>query len=165
MMPEPNLERMIQLAEEFFDVKNDPDQISVDEETRARLLAIHPNTMSEVRNEAGPIVWILVIPTTTDVMEQFLVKKINEKQILQLTPPRSSYEAVYLCSALVLPEHRGKGMAKRSAVQAIREIQRQHPIKHLFAWTFSPEGEGLAISIAKDLGLPLHRRASDEKQR
>ena len=160
-MPDPNLERMIQLAEEFFDVKNDPDQIAVDEETRARLLAIHPNTMSEVRNEDGPIVWILVIPTTTGVMEQFLIKKINEQQILQLTPPGGSYEAVYLCSALVLPEHRGKGLAKQSAVRAIREIQKQHSIKNLFAWTFSPEGEGLAISIAKDLGLPLRKRAAD----
>lgn len=159
-MADPNLNRMIRLAEEFFDVKNDPEQISVDEETRARLLAVHPNTMSEVRNENGPIVWILVIPTTTEVMDQFLIKKINEQQILQLTPPGLSYEAVYLCSALVLPEHRGKGLAKQSAVQAIREIQKQHPIKHLFAWTFSVEGEGLAVSIAKALDLPLHKRAS-----
>lgn len=157
-MPEDNLKRMIALAEEFFDVKNDPDQISVDEETRARLLAIHPNTMTEVRNDDGPIVWVLVIPTTTDVMGQFLGKKINEQQILEKTPPGGKYEAVYLCSALVLPEHRGKGMAKRSAVQAVREIQKQHCIKELFAWTFSPEGEGLAVSIAGELGLPLRIR-------
>jgi hypothetical protein len=156
-----NLERMIQLAQEFFNTKEDPNQISVDEETRARLLAIHPNTMTEVRNDDGPIVWILVIPTTTRVMEQFLRKEINEQQILEKTPPGDKYEAVYLCSALVLPEHRGKGMAKRAAVQAVKEIQRQHPIKQLYAWTFSPEGEGLAVSIAKELGLPLHLRGAE----
>ena len=157
-MPDENLKRMIALAEEFFDVKNDPDQISVDEETRTRLLAIHPNTMTEVRNDDGPIVWILVIPTTTDVMEQFLARQINEQQLLQKTPPDGRYEAVYLCSALVLPEHRGKGMAKRAAVQAVREIQKQHPIKNLFAWTFSVEGERLAVSIAGELALPLRLR-------
>ena len=157
-MPEDNLKRMIALAEEFFDVKNDPDQISVDEETRARLVAIHPNTMTEVRNENGPIAWVLVIPTTIQVMEEFLSKEINEQQILEKTTPGDSYEAVYLCSALVLPEHRGKGMAQRSAVQAVREIQKQQPIKELFAWTFSPEGEGLAVSIARKVGLPLRLR-------
>jgi ribosomal protein S18 acetylase RimI-like enzyme len=157
-MAEDNLKRLIALAEEFFDVKNDPDQISVDEETRAKLLAIHPNTMTEVRNDDGPIVWILTIPTTTGVMEQFLSKEINEQQILEKTVPGDTYEAVYLCSALVLPEHRGKGMAKRTAVQAVREIQKQHPIKELFAWTFSVEGGGLAVSIAKELGLPLRIR-------
>jgi hypothetical protein len=117
--------------------------------------------MTEVRNDDGPIVWILVIPTTTRVMEQFLRKEINEQQILEKTPPGDKYEAVYLCSALVLPEHRGKGMAKRAAVQAVKEIQRQHPIKQLYAWTFSPEGEGLAVSIAKELGLPLHLRGAE----
>jgi hypothetical protein len=157
-MPIDNLERMIALAEEFFDVKNDPDQISVDEKTRTRLLAIHPNTMTEVRNDDGPIVWLLVIPTTTDVMDQFLGKQINEQQILERTSPGGKYEAVYLCSALVLPEHRGKGMAKRSGVLAVKEIQKQHDIKGLFAWTFSQEGKGLAISIAKELGLPLRIR-------
>lgn len=153
-----NMKRMIQLAEEFFDVKNDPDQISVDEETRGRLLEIHPSTMSEVRNEDGPIVWILVIPTTSDVMEQFLAKSINERQLLQNTSHGERFEAVYLCSALVLPEHRGKGLAKRAAVQAVREIQKQHPIKNLFAWTFSKEGEGLSVAIAKELQLPLRLR-------
>jgi hypothetical protein len=162
-MPD-NLLRMIALAEEFFDVKNDPDQISVDEETRTRLLAIHPNTMTETRNEDGPIAWVLVIPTTTEVMEQFLSKSINEQQILQNTLPGKQYEAVYLCSALVLPEHRGKGLARKSLVQSVREIQKQHSIKKLFAWTFSPEGEGLATSIARELGLPLYLRGIDEKR-
>jgi hypothetical protein len=157
-MSDDNFKRMIALAEKFFDVKNDPDQISVDEETRTRLLAIHPNTMSEVRNDDGPIVWILVIPTTMDIMEQFLARNINEQALLQKTSPGDRYEAVYLCSALVLPEHRGKGLAKQSAVQAVKEIQKQHSIKQLFAWTFSQEGEKLAISIARELELPLRFR-------
>jgi hypothetical protein len=160
-MPIDNLERMIQLAQEFFNTKEDPNQISVDEETRARLLAIHPNTMTEVRNDDGPIVWLLVIPTTTDVMDQFLSKKINEQQILERTTHGGKYEAVYLCSALVLPEHRGKGMAKRSGVLAVKEIQKQHDIKGLFAWTFSQEGEKLAVSIARELELPLLLREVD----
>jgi hypothetical protein len=159
-MPDDNLQRMIRLAEEFFDVKNDPDQISVDEETRAKLLAIHAKTMTEVRTEDGPVVWVLVIPTTRHIMEAFLSKAINEHQLLEQTTSGERYDAVYLCSALVLPEHRRKGLAKRAAVEAVREIQKQHPVKDLFAWTFSPEGERLASSIAKELALPLRLRSS-----
>jgi hypothetical protein len=153
-----NLERMIKLAEEFFDVKNDPEQISVDEQTRGKLTAIHPRTMSEVRTEEGPIVWILVIPTTSEVMERFLAKTINEKGLLDETSPGGRYEAVYLCSALVLPEHRRKGLARETAVKAVREIAREQPIRELYAWTFSAEGEALAVSIAQDVKLPLQLR-------
>jgi hypothetical protein len=159
-MPDDNLQRMIRLAEEFFDVKNDPDQISVDEETRSKLLAIRAKTMTEVRTEDGPIVWVLVIPTTTRIMEEFLSTAINEHQLLEQTTSGERYDAVYLCSALVLPEHRRKGLAKRAAVEAVREIRKQHPVKELFAWTFSPEGERLAGSIAKELALPLRLRSS-----
>ncbi len=53
-----NLQRMMRLAEEFFETKNDPDQISVTEVIRDRLHELHPSTMSEKRNENGPIAWV-----------------------------------------------------------------------------------------------------------
>ena len=126
-MPENNLDRMIALAEEFFGTRSDPEQISVNEEVMERLHAIHPNTLSEQRNENGPIAWILLIPTVSDVMQQFIEKKITEKELLDRTLDESShrplgetYDALYLCSALVLPEERGKGIAKRLATKAIK---------------------------------------------
>ena len=42
-----NFDRMIQLADEFFQTKNDPSQISVTEDVMERLKQIHPSTMSE----------------------------------------------------------------------------------------------------------------------
>jgi hypothetical protein len=104
---------------------------------------------------------LIRFPSTTEQGQSFLSKSINELQILQKTLPGCQYEAAYLCSALVLPEHRGKGLAKRSAIQAVRNIQKHHQIRELYAWTFSPEGEGLAVSIARELGLPLHLRGDD----
>ena len=77
------------------------------------------------------------------------------------TPFAIKYEALYLCSALVLPEERGKGLAKELIIDAVRSIQRQHPIKTLFCWSFSPEGKGLAASVAKEIGLPLRERISN----
>ena len=153
-----NLQRMIQLADEFFETKNDPEQISIDRETMLRLKEIHPSTMEEKTTSDGPVAWILVIPTTNAVMRKFLAKKINERGLLDGTSTGGTYEAVYLCSALVLPEFRRRGLAKRLAVKAIRTIRKKHPIKHLFCWAFSDEGKGLAKSIAAEVKLPLHGR-------
>ena len=149
---------MIKLADEFFEVKNDPMQISVNGETIDLLKKIHPSTMAEVTNRKGPIAWVLVIPTTHKLMKEFISKKINEKQLLLNTPLGSKYDAVYLCSALVLPEERGKGLAKHLAIKSITSIKRKHPVKFLFYWGFSPEGRSLAGAIAQKLSLPLYSR-------
>ena len=77
---------MIKLADEFFEAKNDPMQISVNGETMEVLKRIHPNTMGEVANSDGPIAWVLVIPTTHELMKEFISKKINEDQLLHNTP-------------------------------------------------------------------------------
>lgn len=156
-----NLQRMIKLAEEFFETKNDPDQISVSEEIMGRLHELHPSTMSEKKNENGPIAWVLVIPTTHQLMEEFISKAINEKELLDRTPSGIGYDAIYLCSALVLPEERGKGLAKELIIDAVRSIQKKHPIKTLFYWSFSPEGKGLATSVANTLHIPLRERLAD----
>lgn len=157
-MHESNLQRMIRLAEEFFETKNDPAQISINDQSIEKLKKIHRCTMTEERDEEGPIAWILVIPTTHELMERFITKGINEQELLENTPVGGTYDALYLCSALVVPEYRGKGMAKRLVIGAVRSIQEQHPIRTLFYWAFSVEGEKLAASIAGEFGLPLHRR-------
>jgi hypothetical protein len=153
-----NLERMIALAEEFFGAKNDPEQLAVDEQVMQQLKALHPATLGELTAGDGPVAWMLVIPTTRDVMERFLNKEIGERTLLESTDPGGHYDALYLCSALVLPEHRGRGVAKDLAVRAVRAIQQDHPIGRLFYWAFSAEGEKLAGAVARDAGLPLFRR-------
>ncbi len=160
VMGNDNLERMIRLAGEFFETKNDPAQISINAKSIARLKRLHPATMTERRTKKGPIAWMLVIPTTHDLMKQFISKQINEQELLYTTPLRTKYDALYLCSALVLPEHRGKGYARQLTIKAIKAIQKQHPIKHLFYWAFSVEGKKLAESVAKECALPLSQRKS-----
>ncbi len=155
---EENLARMIRLADEVFGMKQDPTQISVNTKVITRLRKIHPSTITEKSTKNGPIAWILVFPTTKDLMSQFITKKIHEKELLKRTSLRAKYDAVYLCSALVLPEYRRKGLAKRLMCKAIKSIQKQHPIKFLFYWGFSVEGKKLADSVAKNLSLPLYKR-------
>ena len=153
-----HLERMIALADQFFASRNDPDQIIVDDGLMEKLRSIHPATLSEARDEKGPFAWILLIPTTHRVMEQFIRGEIGERQLLGVNVPNSAFDAIYLCSALVLPEYRGKGVARRLAVDAIRAIQRDHAIREFFVWAFSLEGTRLAESLARRFNLPLYQR-------
>jgi hypothetical protein len=156
--PKNNLERMIQLAGEFFATKNDPSQISINGRVMARLKNIHPNTITEKSTSRGPVAWILLIPTTHTLMEQFVSKKINERELYRKIPLHVTYDSIYLCSALVLPEYRGRGLAKKLMIQAIKSIQKKHPITSLYYWALSSEGKKLAASVAKELSLPLSER-------
>jgi hypothetical protein len=153
-----NLERMIALADDFFDVRHDPDQLSIDEKILERLGEIHPATRSQENNADGPICWILVIPTTRAIMEDFLHKRISEKELFERTPLHVKYDSLYLCSALVLPEYRRTGLAWRVTLTAIKAIQKDHPISCLFTWSFSEEGKMLAKALSNDLNLPLFER-------
>ncbi len=155
---------MIRFAEEFFDVRNDPAQISVDRKVIARLQNIHPSTMTEKRTKDGPVAWILVIPTTKILMKEFIERKITERELLKRTRAGGTYEAIYLCSALVLPEYQRKGLAKRMFIKAVKAIRRRHPISALFYWAFSLAGQKLAQSVAKEIGLPLFKRVESRKR-
>lgn len=157
-MSKSNFERMIQLSDEVFSSRIDPDQLNVNENVMEHLLLIHPDTISEYDNGNGPVCWILCIPTTLDLMTQFINRKISERELYELTPLNSKYEAIYLCSALLLEEFRGKGIAQGLAIKAIESIKLDHSIKALFYWSFSKEGEKLAEKVSSLIGLPLYKR-------
>jgi len=149
---------MLQLAEEAFDAQNDPNQLDVNEKVIERLQKMHPATLSEYDDGNGPVCWVLGIPTTTELMNKFLDCEITEKQLFEQTPLKGPYEAIYLCSAMVLEEYRNKGIASKLALDAIERMRKDNPIKALFVWAFSKEGDGMAEKIFQRTGLPLKRR-------
>jgi len=153
-----NFERMIQLAEDVFSAHNDPAQLDVDEDVIGRLEILHPATLSEHVEGDGPVVWILLIPTTVELMKRFVAEEISETELLNQTPLNAKYEALYLCSALVLSEWRKKGLATQVGLQAIKQIRADHPIKYLFTWNFTNEGANLADRAAMHENLPLLKR-------
>ena len=150
-----NFERMIQLAEEVFDSKSDPDQLEVNEEVLNHLCKIHPASVQEFDDGNGPVVWVLLFPTTNELMEDFLKNKISEKKLFELTALNVQYDAIYLCSAMVLEEYRRKGIAQQLTKEAIEEIRKSHLITSLFVWPFTNEGSALAEKISTSVGLQL----------
>lgn len=159
-MPGTNLERMIKLADEVFATKNDPDQLDVTPAVIEQLFRIHPSTVSEFDDGNGPVAWVLLIPTTLELMKSFLECSITEKELFEQTNPGVAYEALYMCSALVLPEFRRKGIVKQLTIAAIENIRMQHALKALFVWPFSREGELASEELARLVSLPLHKRSA-----
>ena len=153
-----NFERMIQLADDVFAVKNDPDQLDVNQDVLDQLRRIHPATVSEFDDGHGPVAWVLLIPTTLGLMDQFLSHSISEKELYEQTPLDATYEAIYLCSAMVLEEYRRKGIARQLTLKAIDSIRKDHPIKNLFVWSFTIEGDMTADTISQITSLPLLKR-------
>jgi hypothetical protein len=90
-----NLERMIQFAAEVFDVKNGMKQLAINPNVMDHLKKLHPATISEHTNENGPVCRVLVIPTTTLLMNRFLENKISEKELFRLTEVGMKYDAIY----------------------------------------------------------------------
>ncbi len=157
-MPLTNYERMLQMAEAVFDARHDPEQLDVDMDVLERFARIHPATRGEYKDENGPIAWVLLLPTTQELMRQFLDRQISEKDLFDRTPLDVPYDALYLCSAMVLEEYRQKGITKKLVLEALEKIRHDHPVQCLFVWSFSREGDLAAEALAKHTGLPLYKR-------
>lgn len=153
-----NYQRLVELADEVFAYKNDPQQLNVNAQVLDKLHQMHPTTLSDYSDENGPVVWLLVIPTTIEIMQRFLDKEISEKELFELTPLKIKYEALYLCSALVLEEYRRKGITQQLLLDTIQSIKKDHPLKCLFVWPFTNEGDQLAEKIAQLTGMTLYKR-------
>ncbi len=154
-----NHARMMQLADEVFAVHDDPTQLQVDQDDLENLRRLHPATVSEQATADGPVAWVLLIPTTAVLMEAFLAGTLTEQELYERTPVGAVYEAVYLCSAMVLDEYRRTGVAKRLTLDALAHMRRDHPIGALFCWPFTESGDALAGLLAAEAGLPLRSRA------
>jgi GNAT superfamily N-acetyltransferase len=92
------------------------------------------------------------------LMHRFLAHEISERELFDLTPLHASYDALYLCSAMVLEEYRRRGIISQLALKAIEEIRKDHPIQTLFVWSFTKEGDMAAQALAKKVSLPLLKR-------
>ncbi|MBC7381475.1 MAG: GNAT family N-acetyltransferase [Bacteroidia bacterium] len=151
---------MIRLASNIFNSHQDPMQLDVNDSVIERLLLLHPSCMQEHIDGDGPVIWVLLIPTTMELMKQFINSEISETALLDQTPLNIKYETLYLCSVMVLKEFRHQGLATNLTREAIKKIRADHPIQSLFVWPFTKEGNALAFKIAKEEKLPLFKRES-----
>jgi hypothetical protein len=157
-MPQDNYRKMFEVINEVFSLRTDADQLQVTEVEQKKLAALHPACLSELANDAGPLIWCLVIPTTQATMQKFLVEEISESELLEQTTIGDNFTAIYLCSVTTLPEIRSQGKSYALCEKAIRSICETHAIRQLYVWPFSTQGLQLALKLSANLNLPLLQR-------
>lgn len=137
------LKKEMKLAEEIFGTESDPDQIPINDESTKKLDALCDGWLETDLDDKGePASWAVVMPTQRLIAERFLNKKITERELLDLTEPADTYDALYIVSVITVPEHRGKGLASEVIKRAIARMP-VNPDALYFAWPTSKEGEGL----------------------
>jgi hypothetical protein len=146
--------KMRRIAEAFYGSAHDPDQIQITELMQQKLATLHPQSVHYKLIENEPVSWVVVVPTTKDLANQFMQQEITERGLLDRTQPQEVYDALYLCSAFTVPPYRQKGLATKLLNQAIKSMPlTQNAL--LFGWVFSPEGEALHYALSREQGLKI----------
>ena len=157
-MKQPRYAQMLSIIDEVFKTREDKGQIKVTSSQYKKLQLIHSFTLNELADELGPLIWVLLIPTTREVMQLFLDGKITEKSLLRRTRPGQHFNCLYLCSATTLPEIRHQGKTKALCLSAIEAMRKDFPLDTLYVWPFSEEGWQLAMEIARSCGMELRKK-------
>lgn len=155
-MNRETLKKIIKITEDFYGTESDPNQIPVTEESSDKLLSINTDTvLYRTDKNQNPVACVVVIPTSKKTMKKFLNKEITEKELLDIAVSEKKGEALYLCSAFVVPEFRRKGYAIRLLLEAIEKLSNKQQKIPLYYWGYSKEGKGLAQNLSKIVGRDL----------
>ena len=133
-------EKGLAMAERVFDTPAHPDQMQATPENFNKLKSINPNTILYEVREGRPVAWVVLVPTTIEVMDKFLKGEISEQKLLDLTQPQEKYPALYLCAAATLPEYQRQGIAGELTKTAISRM----PLENnyiVYSWPTSKAGE------------------------
>lgn len=146
----------------YFGADTDPEQIPPTPEVAEKYYSLHPDVvMYELSPEGKLMGWISGFPTSRELMNKFLAKEINERQLFDLTEKMDIPETVYINVILVFPEFRGQGIAQRLAKKFAGNFLKENPSCEFFAWQFSVEGGLLMDSLvnqANEAGVKILRR-------
>ena len=149
------LNMMNTVAESIFGTAKDPEQMSISMDSWDKLQALNENCVLYEQNDGGNLIsWIVVMPTTKDLMHKFLNKEINEQQLLDQTKAQDKYSALYLCSGITLPDYRRQGHALKLFLDVIKRMPLTGDYQ-LFAWPTTPEGKKLADRIFQEIGKTI----------
>lgn len=157
-----DIDSMMNIAEQFFGTEQDPEQIPITKESLKKLLKLDKNAFSYKKDGRGNIIgWIVLVPTNRKLAEDFINGEISEKELFDKTKPQKKYDALYLCSVIVMPKYRRKGYAINMAVNSLNNMALKKDVL-LFYWPFSKEGKLLAQKAEKILKRKIIERKNDK---
>ncbi len=158
MLKPSQIQKILKTAEEFFGTADDPEQIPISNSSFQKLMSLDQETIKlKTGSEENPLSWTVVIPTSKEVMNLFLEKKITERMLFDEAVAEKKFEALYLCSAFTIPRHRQKGLATDLFLDSIKKFAPDKSIK-LYAWIYSEEGRKLINKLQSQLGRKIRIR-------
>ncbi|GEM_PF-4072437 len=151
-----DLDATSEIAEEYFETKKDQDQVSPSEELKNWIYKNCRDYLNVIRDGEKIIGYSFRIPTSVDLMNSFLRKEINEKQLFEKVMNQDFPkipQAIYLCSTIIKESYRGKGLAFEGSIKILEKFKKDKPV--LFSWPFNESGKNLDKKISKISGLKL----------
>jgi hypothetical protein len=155
-------EKLKAMLEAFYNTQNDPDQIQIRPSSTGKnwISTRIPECAVIIKSGDELVGSTLVLPCTQAWMQDFITGRINEAQLAEKIRESDltyeTMETIYSCSAFIVPEHRGKGLAAQALIHSIRNITtRKIPI---FYWEYSTIGKIITEKYAAHLGVELYVR-------
>lgn len=139
-------------ARDFFNLDEDPTQISADMKTYEYSVEIGGITVSAIENDKL-LGWCFAFPTNRVLMNQFLDRTLTEKELLWCTKKDENYDAIYLCAAYVYEEYRKRGLGLKLVKKCLEPLLKEGVC--IFYEPYSDEGQRLGLTALKDYNYEI----------
>ena len=146
---DPRLQELERIAAEFFGTETDENQIPATPEATKHSLDSGGILVIAIDDENNPVGWASSIPTTKDLMNQFLNESINEAQLFWQSNG-GEYDAIYFISVFIKPEFRSFITAKNLIMGAIQPLLKSDTV--VFYDAFSNEGAVMGNYLKRMFG-------------
>jgi len=153
-----NLEKLDKI---YFKNNIDSNQWVSDFKTNNKIIKTFKYSLIIFKDEELIIGYSLVIPSNKKLMIDFLTNKINETQLIKSNLKNVNllnFQTLYLCAAIILPEYRNQGYAKKGVLKSINYYKKSNKNIVLFSWSYSKSGNQLLQAISNTVKLPLKNK-------
>jgi hypothetical protein len=150
------------LAEKYFKVSEDPEQMPADHDSSIWLSKNFPESLNTITLNGKLIGYTFILVCSREDMLDFVSKKINERQLwvrVKKNFDRHNFNAMYVCTVIITPKYRRRGIALMALKEHIARITAfTRKDVRIFYWAWSKEGEKLAQAIKNILKIPIYFR-------
>ena len=152
-----------EMSIEFFGMPNDPEQFQATKENRDYIYSHLRKFLNIIRFGNEIIGYSFMIPCSNNIADLFIKKRISENDLFNRVKEEriddTNFEAIYLCSSIIRPEHRRKGLALEGFVKLIKPLMEKRNFKsRFFFWGYTPAGRAAVLKLARVLNVCIEER-------
>lgn len=150
-----DIEKISEVATELFGTDEDETQAQPTVENTLKLILVEKHDFICLKNAGNLVAWSAVLPTSKELMEQFLNRTINERELFDLAVAQPCFECLYLVAAIVLPKWRRRGIGTSLMKAQIEYFKNKYKINIFYALILTKEGKKLIGALERDLGASI----------